>query len=401
MSEAWHAILDQEIDHQFERMVQVRRHLHMYPETSGHEQESSFYLYTQLGDEGFTVRLGPEGLGVFADWEQSAVTANSARLALRADIDALPIHDEKSVPYRSRRDGVMHACGHDVHTAVVMGTLVVLRRLGRQGQLPWPLRIRGIFQPAEETSQGALAMVQAGALEGAGAILAAHVEPNLPAGRIGLREGVLTAACDQMLVQIHGQGGHAARPHESKDPISAAAQLINALYLHIPRVTDSQDAVVVTVGQVLGGENANVIPERVQLQGTIRTLDARVRQQARQHILRIAQGVASTSETQIDVTFGISAPSVVNDPSLVGLLHRAVTDLLGAGAVQEIYRPSMGSEDFAHYLQQLPGAMFRLGCARTEGEPTGLHTPRFDVDEEAIRVGMRVLARTSIDWFQP
>ena len=401
MSEPWHAILDEQVDRHFERLVQVRRHLHMHPETSGHEQETSFYLYTRLGDEGFEVRLGPEGLGVLAELEAAAEGTAPATLGLRADIDALAIQDEKPVEYRSRHDGVMHACGHDVHSAVVMGVLLVLKQMARQRQLPWPVRVRGIFQPAEETCRGALAMVEAGALEGVGAILATHVDPNLPTGRVGLREGVLTATCDQMQVRVHGQGGHAARPHESKDPISAAAQLINALYLHIPRVTDSQDAIVVTIGQVLGGENANVIPERVQLQGTIRTLDEQVRQQARQHILRIAEGVAATSETRIEVAFGISAPSVVNDPFLIGILRRAVVSLLGTAAVQEIPRSSMGSEDFAFYLQQVPGAMVRLGCTRPGTESIGLHTSKFDVDEQAIRVGTSVLARATIDWFRP
>lgn len=401
MSEPWQTIVDQEVERLFERTVAIRRHLHMYPEISGREQETSLYLYTQLGDAGFRVQLGPEGLGVMAELDPPQPTEAPQRLVLRADIDALSIQDEKTAPYRSCREGVMHACGHDAHTAIAMGTLLSLQEMVRQQQLPWPIRVRGVFQPSEETSQGALAMMQAGALEGAAAILAVHMDPSLPTGQIGLREGVLTATCDQMLVQIYGQGGHAARPHLSKDPISAAAQLINALYLHIPRVTDSQEAVVVTIGQVLGGENANVIPERVLLQGTIRTLDPAVREQARQHILRIADGVASTSETTIEVTFGISAPSVVNDPNLVRLLRRAVASLHGDAMVYEIARPSMGSEDFAHYLQRVPGAMLRLGCIRPGMEPAGLHTPKFDVDEGAIRTGVRVLTRAAIGWFQP
>ena len=197
-------------------------------------------------------------------------------------------------------------------------------------------------------------------------------------------------------LRIHGRGGHAARPHEASDPIAAAAQLVNALYLFIPRVTDSQDAVVVTIGQIDGGDHANVIPERVTLRGTIRTLDRVVRRKTMEHICRIASSVGQTSETKIDVHFGLSCKSVVNDANILEVLRHAAREVLEPEGVEEIERPSMGSEDFAFYLDKVPGAMIRLGCTSNRAGGTGLHTPTFDIDEEALRVGARILARTAV-----
>lgn len=401
MSKSWVLELDTQLDQMEDQLVQFRRHLHQHPELSGEERETSLRVYTDLGDLGFQVRLGHNGLGVLADYQTADANVDLPRLALRADLDALPIQDQKKSDYCSRHDGVMHACGHDVHTTMVKGAIQLLKQLDEQKVLPWPIKIRGLFQPAEETCQGALRMIQSDALQGVAAILATHVDPMIAVGRVALRDGVLTANCDEILVNIRGSGGHAARPHESKDPISAAAQLINAIYLHLSRVTDSQDSVVATIGRIQGGFNSNVIPESVDLQGTIRTLSGRVREEAKQHVLRIARGIAQATETQIKVEFGVSAPSVVNDPQIMGVIRQVSTDLFGDGAIHEIKRPSMGSEDFAFYLEHIPGALVRLGSTGAGADATGLHTPQFDVDENVIRVGVRLLVNTVVEWFRP
>ena len=244
MNADWQQKLDSAIDARQQQLIAVRRHLHTHPELSGQEHETSLYLYQMLSDAGFNVRMGPDGRGLLVD---SRDNTQAPCIALRADIDALPIHDEKNVTYRSQHDGVMHACGHDAHAAVVLGALTALDDLRTEGDLPWPIRVRGLFQPSEETATGAAEMVEAGALEGVDAILAVHVDPSRSVGRIGIRTGILTANCDAMRVSIIGRGGHAARPHEAIDPIATAAQLISSLYLSIPRVTDSQDAVMVRV----------------------------------------------------------------------------------------------------------------------------------------------------------
>jgi amidohydrolase len=324
------------------------------------------------------------------------------RIAVRADCDALRIQDEKSADYHSRVPHVMHACGHDVHTAAVFGAVSALDQLERSGALPWPVTWRGIFQPAEETSDGAASMIRAGALTDVEAIVSLHVDPTRRAGTIGVRPGVFTASCDMMRVTVRGRGGHAARPHESVDPIAAAAQLISTLYQFVPRSTDSQEAVVVSFGQIHGGLNANVIPEEVMLEGTVRTLNRQVRERTIANIKRLASGIESVTGTKLNVDFDEGTASVDNDPALTALVERVARELLGDdGKVTQMPRPSMGSEDFAAYLEHVPGSMFRLGCAGDRMPWPGLHTPTFDVDEQCLPVGANILARTMVEWSKP
>ena len=258
----------------------------------------------------------------------------------------------------------MHACGHDAHTATVFGALSALDRLERDGALPWPVTWRGIFQPAEETSDGARAMIAAGALDGVDAILSLHVDPTRRAGTIGVRAGVFTASCDAMRVTVHGRGGHAARPHESNDPIAAAAELISTLYQFVPRATDSQDAVVVSFGQIHGGQNANVIPEQVVLEGTVRTLDRDVREKTIAHIRTLADGIEQVTGTKLDVCFEHGTPSVHNDEGLTKLVSDVGDAICWARTTStSMPRPSMGSEDFA----VLPGARARHDVSPRRG----------------------------------
>lgn len=389
MPTPWQQTLDAIVGDLESEIVALRRHLHANPEPSGQELKTSLELYRRLGELGLQVRMGPDGCGVIAD---SPAAAGASRVALRADIDALHIHDEKTAPYHSAVAGVMHACGHDAHSAIAFGAATALGRLESSGAAPWPLAWRVIFQPAEETATGARAMIGAGALDDVRQIFALHVDPARRSGEIGVRTGAFTAHCDELQINVRGQGGHGARPHESRDPIAAAAQLISTLYQFVPRATNSLDAVVVSIGRVSGGESSNVIPEAVELGGTIRTLDAQVRLQTIEHIRRLARGVEEITGTEIEVAIMASAPSVQNDAAATRLIIEAATPVLGADGVVEIARPSMGSEDFACYLEHCPGAMFRLGTAHDLEASTPLHTPRFDVDEAALRIGARILA---------
>lgn len=398
---SWKHELDQAVDRHFDQMVELRRHLHRNPEVSGHERQTSLYLYQMMGDLQFDVRMGPEGRGVITDALFAGPDSPQGLIALRADIDALRIHDEKDVPYRSQQDGTMHACGHDAHTAILAGTLSVLNELSRSGSLPWPVRLRGIFQPSEETARGAREMISVGAMDDVDAILALHVDPTRKLGTIGLRTGVMTANCDEIEFRIIGRGGHAARPHEAHDPIAAAAQLLNGLYLFVPRATDSRDAVVVTIGQVEAGHTANVIPEEVLLRGTVRTLERDVRTSTIQHIQRLAEGIGKTTDTEIHVNSHASTPSVVNDLRMADLIRHVVGEMDDALRIDEIARPSMGSEDFAFYLDCAPGALYRLGSKSDRAGGVPLHNPDFDIDEEALRIGARVMARATIHWAQP
>jgi amidohydrolase len=398
MTATWQAELDAQIDRSVGDIVGLRRHLHMHPEPSGEELQTSLHLYQLFSQAGLPVRMGPEGCGLVVDGRSRS---NPKRIAVRADCDALRIQDEKPVEYHSQVPQVMHACGHDVHTAAVFGAVSAIDALDRAGQLPWPVTWRGVFQPAEETSDGAASMIRAGALDEVGAIVALHVDPSRRAGTIGVRPGVFTASCDMMRVTVHGRGGHAARPHESVDPIAAAAQLISTLYQFIPRATDSQDAVVVSFGQIHGGLNANVIPEDVVLEGTVRTLRPEVRQRTIANIRRLADGIESVTGTKLSVEFDEGTASVDNDPAITALVEREARDLLGEENVTQMPRPSMGSEDFAAYLEHVPGSMFRLGCAGDRSPWPGLHTPTFDVDEKCLPIGAKILARSMIEWSKP
>jgi amidohydrolase len=394
----WRSRTDAAVDESFGRMVELRRRMHAYPEPSGSELRTSLHLYQLFNGLGLGVRMGPEGCGVVVE----SRSQNAARrIALRGDIDALRIQDQKQTQYRSTVPEVMHACGHDAHTAVVFGAAMALDLLECDRALPWPVTWRSIFQPAEETSEGAQSMVASGALKGVKAILSMHVDPTRRAGTIGVRSGVLTASCDTMRVMVRGRGGHAARPHESDDPIAAAAELISTLYQYVPRATDSQDAVVVSFGQIHGGQNSNVIPEEVVLGGTIRTLDRDVRERTIQHIRSLAEGIEQVTGTKLEVVFDHGSPSVVNDEGLTQLVRRVGADLLGPENVVSITRPSMGSEDFAAYLEHVPGAMFRLGAAGEDPPWPGLHTPLFDVDERCLAVGAKILARAVVEWSAP
>jgi amidohydrolase len=395
MNSDWQTRINAAVDESHDRMIALRRHLHAHPEPSGEELQTSLRLYQLFDEMGLGVRMGPEGRGVVVD---SRDPNGQRRIALRADIDALRIEDQKQTPYRSTVPEVMHACGHDAHTATVFGALLALDRLECERALPWPVTWRGIFQPAEETGEGAKAMMAAGALTNVDAILAVHVDPTRPVGTIGVRPGPLTASCDDLRITVRGRGGHAARPHESNDPIAAAAELVSTLYQFVPRATDSQDAVVVSFGQIHGGQNSNVIPEEVMLEGTVRTLNHDVREKTVQHIRTLAEGIEKVTGAKVDVNFLRGSPSVQNDEGLTQLVSEVAVDLLGANNVTTLPRPSMGSEDFAYYLERVPGTMFRLGASGENGTWPGLHTPMFDVDEKCLAIGAKILARTVVEW---
>lgn len=395
---SWQARLDAAIDALFPTLVELRRHLHANPEPSGAEDKTSLHVYQLMDRPGLTLRMGPGGRGVMVD---APADNGQPRVAIRADMDALLIQDRKTVDYRSQVPGVMHACGHDAHTATVAGAVLGLQQLAEEGLLPWDVPFRAIFQPAEETSVGALEMIGAGALENVDGIFSMHMDPSRPVGRIGVRVGALTASCDDMLIDIFGRGGHAARPHESIDPIAAAAQLVSSIYLFVPRGVDSHDPLVVTIGQIHGGDNPNVIPESCLLRGTIRSFGKEIRERTKEHIRKLARGLAEVSGAKIDVRFEDGPPSVMNSPEPVAVIRAAAAEVLGPAHVDEIPKPSMGGEDFAYYLAQVPGAMFRLGCCSGESTCAPLHSPMFDVDERALAIGAKTLARAAIAWSNP
>ena len=386
--------LDRAITADQEDLVRLRRHLHAHPELSRHETSTSALLAERLEALGYTVRTRPEGTGLLAEIAPDDFDpASHPTVAIRADMDALPIEELNETSYRSTHQGVMHACGHDVHMTCAMGAARALA--ARRAELGG--RVRIVYQHAEEVApSGAREMVAFGAVEGVDAILALHCDPELPAGQIGVRDGALTAAFDRFEYTVHGQGGHGARPHHCVDPIFVATQLLQALYTLAGRRFDAREPMVVSVGQFQAGYAPNVIPDTALIAGTVRTVSPERRAHVEPTLRALADAIGATHEARIALDLYKGAPAILNHPRVNEHLVEAACAVLGHGAVHTIPLPSMGSEDFSHFLQHVPGAMYRLGTARP-GRPVHLlHSARFDVDERAIGYGARILSRAVV-----
>lgn len=381
--------------------VTMRRHLHKHPELSGAEQQTTAYLATAIDQLGLPIEKVGEGRGLTADLVSSPEVADGPRFAIRGDIDALPIQDRKSVDYRSIRDGIMHACGHDAHGTIVFGAMQILTTMHRQGELPWPIAVRSIFQPSEETATGARYMIHHHALRDVTAVVALHVDPARAVGGIGLRSGTLTAACDMIHVQFTGRGGHGARPHLARDPIDACTRWVQSAFRRVARAVNPHQTVVISFGQVEAGHSANVIPDTASATGSLRSLDSEARRVALETLEDVCAGVQRETGCTVDMQLGASTPAVINDSDLTHLLHQSVIQMLNPGAVQPIDEPSMGSEDFSYYLEHIPGAMFRLGVAGEQVGQAPLHTSTFDIDERALAIGAQLFAATAINFFHP
>jgi len=379
--------IDRAVEGLTEHIVDVRRYLHRHPEPSGEEFQTTYYLADLLEDKDIPYRLGPDSRGLVVDGRQGG----RPRIALRADIDALRLQDEKTVAYRSREANRMHACGHDAHAAMLYGAVLALAEAEKNGPLPFSWR--AIFQPAEETAKGAKEMIEAGVLNGVDRIIALHVDPLLKVGQIGFKDGPLTACCEEFEFLIEGEGGHGARPYTTKDPVAAATQLVQSLYAMIPRSLDSRKPHVLSIGVIQGGINPNVIPDTVQLRGTLRSTSREDSDAVKQKIRAIAEHVGSLTGTRIDFTIAYSLEGVYNDPACIETCREACRDLIPGGAV-DLHQPSMGGEDFAFYLQSCPGCLLRLGTGTALQPVHHLHSSQFDINEKALPIGSRVLVRS-------
>ncbi len=290
----------------------------------------------------------------------------------------------------------MHACGHDAHSAILLGTTLALHRAGLL-----PVGWRSIFQPAEETGCGASEMVAQGAVKGVQAILAFHVDPNLPVGHVSITPGPQSAFCQDFDIEVCGRGGHGARPHNTIDPIAIAAQLITLVYQAVPRQTDARDPFVVTIGVIQGGHAANIIPNTVLLKGTIRSFDAAVSKHARQTIERLCAGTARAFRAKIIPVFDRLLRGVFNDPKVTDICLQAARGLLGPQHVATNRRPTMGAEDFADYQTAVPGCMMLLGVNSPRAKITPLHTGTFNLDERALLIGVRLFTQIILEWPRP
>jgi amidohydrolase len=381
--------LDQLLDVRTPELIATRRHLHAHPELSGQEFETAAFIAHQLATMGLTARLLPKGNGVICDID--AGPAGGPVIALRADIDALPLTDVKDVPYRSTATGVCHACGHDVHTTVLLGTAMLLAQLAVRGELRH--RVRLIFQPAEEILPcGSLEVIAAGGLEDVSQIFALHCDPNLPVGKVGLRVGPITAAADNVSVRLTGPGGHTARPHLTVDLVNALGRLVTEVPALVNRRVPANSGLLLVFGQASAGTQYNVIPNEASAAGTLRVLDRPTWDAAPDIVTQIIREVVAPTGATVDIEYLRGRPPVINDAAAIGLLTAATGSALGPAAVADTPQ-SMGGEDFSWYLEYVPGALARLGVGRAE-PGSDLHRASFDVDERAIAVGVRLLVHT-------
>ncbi|WP_312686450.1 amidohydrolase [Kosakonia sp.] len=360
-----------------EQLIDWRRELHQYPELSLQEFETTRRVRHWLENAG--LRLLPLSLptGVVAE-----VGRGEKIIALRADIDALPIHEVTDVPFASRHPGVMHACGHDIHTSVMLGAALLLKE--KEQHLAG--RVRILFQPAEESFGGAQRMIQAGALDGVSAIFGMHNEPGLPVGAFATRSGAFYANVDRFALKVTGKGAHAARPHEGSDAILLASQLVVALQSIASRNVNTLESVVLSVTRIQGGNTWNVLPEHVELEGTLRTHQPAVRDQVKRRVNEIAAGLAQAFAADIAVTW-YEGPSALINPARWATFAREVADEQGYRTEEADLH--MGGEDFAVYLQQIPGAFVSIGS----DSQYGLHHPAFDPDENLLEEAARYFAR--------
>ncbi|MBJ7451900.1 MAG: amidohydrolase [Blastococcus sp.] len=380
------AAVDDWVEAHEAELIAARRHLHAHPELAYAEVETTAWLEQRLREAGLTPQRLPRGTGLVVEVGDGP----GPTVVLRGDIDALPLPDLKDVPYASTREGLAHACGHDVHTTVILGVALALAAVGGL-----PGRVRCIFQPAEETVPGgATEVVAAGALDGASRAFALHCDPSVPVGSVGLRTGAITAACDRIDVTLTGPGGHTARPHLTVDLVDALGRLITGLPGLLSRQVDPRAGMSLVWGSVVAGVAANAIPQRGTLSGTVRVLDRDAWQGAEEIIRALVDKVGAATGVGVEVDYVRGVPPVVNDPRSVALLRSAAVETVGADAV--VLSPqSMGGEDFGWFAERLPIALARLGT-HGGGEPLDLHRGTFDVDERAIAIGVRLLARTAL-----
>jgi amidohydrolase len=372
-------------------LTDFRRDLHSHPETGYHEHRTTRRIAMRLEAAGLRPSVLPKGTGLMVDIGRGNP---GPLIALRADIDALPISDEKNVPYRSTVHGTCHACGHDVHTTVLLGAGLFLARASAAGVLPG--RVRLIFQPAEEVPGGAIDVMSAGGIASVDRIFALHCDPRLDVGKIGTRAGPITAACDKIKVKVSGPGGHTARPHLTADLVFALGKIITELPAALSRRVDPRSSLSLVWGRVTAGTAANAIPDDGIVEGTVRCLDDEAWHAAPDMVKALVDSVATAYGVVPDITYQRNVPPTVNDAVCSAMIEAAADRVLGPDAVTSAPQ-SLGGEDFAWYLESIPGALARLGT-RTPGsaDDFDIHQAAFDVDERCIGVGVRLMAATAL-----
>lgn len=365
----------------FRNMVRVRRDLHEHPELSWKETRTAERIAAELERLGIPYRSGVGQTGIVADLPGPA---GVPKVALRADMDALPIFEETGLPYASKVDGVMHACGHDGHVSMVVGAAELL--IKRSDPLPAPVRL--LFQPAEEQGAGARAMVKAGALEGVGMVFGGHLDRYYPAGVLVVTEGPVNAATDHFILEIHGKGGHGARPQEAVDAILMGGLFVTALQSIVSRVINPADAAVISVGTFQAGTAHNVIAGRARLEGTIRSQSPEVRDKLKAALRRVAEGTGALHSAAMELRIIDGTPAVINPADTAAIAAEAARQVEGC-ELAPLKSANMGGEDFSEFMTVVPGCYIRIGARPKSGEGHPAHSSRWDFDEDALGFGAR------------
>ncbi len=380
-------------------LVATRRDLHAHPELGYQERRTASLVAERLGGLGYQVKTGVGRTGVLGVLRGGAPGSSPERtVLLRADMDALPIQEANDVPYRSTAPGVMHACGHDAHVAI---GLAVARRLAAS-RAQWRGTAKFAFQPAEEGGNGALAMIEDGALDAprVDAAFGLHVMNNLPLGTIAATSGPIMGSVDKFAITIRGKGGHAAMPHEAVDPILAAAHVVSALQAMVSRGADPFEQLVVSVTQIKAGDAFNVIPETAELGGTVRTMGGRLFEEAPRRLEAIAAGVAGALGCTVAVDYERQTPPTINEPGMTALAAKIAGQVVGPDGVLTAAR-TLGGEDFSYFLQRVPGCFAWVGSRNpAKGFDAPHHSPRFDIDEQAMATGVELLDRIAREYLR-
>jgi amidohydrolase len=372
-----------------EQLVSLRRALHQHPELSGQETDTATRLAAAL--TAVTVRRAAEvkRIGTAVIGRIAGKQSNGPVVAIRGDIDALPIQEATGLPYASIVPGVMHACGHDVHATWAVGAAALLASAPASGD------VLIVLQPSEETGRGALDVLSTGALDKVAAIFGGHVDRRFGVGQVVADVGPLAASADTFSIELIGQGAHAARPHESADPIVGAGALIGALQTIVARRLNPASSGVVTIGTVHSGTATNIIPDHATLTGTLRAADPATRLLLQEEVQRLSETIAAAYRLEARVTVGLGTPPVINPPGATAWARQAVTSLLGSSALVPLGFVNLAGEDFAHYLERMPGCFMRIGAREPNGAMVPAHSPHFVAAESSIFVGAAVLAETA------
>jgi len=380
------------IENNFTRLVEIRHYLHQHPELGYEEYNTSDYLKNLLKQAGYNiVQTEKMGTGFYCELGKG----NKPALGIRCDIDALPIQDQKTVDYRSKIDGVMHACGHDVHMTIVTGLALLLK----ENPTKIPGTVRFIYQPAEEKiPSGSLQMIKSGGINGLDHLIGFHILPKLDSSKIGIKSGPMSAAVSLLDFKLSGPGGHTSRPQETIDLVSVAANLIYETENSINKIGTTDRPIVMAFGQISGGYTFNVIPSKINLRGSVRYLAEDSKKIIQKYIRRTVKAIKNETGAQIEFKIPYSIPAVTNDEELTKIIEKGAVHAIGNDNVVKMEKSSMGSDDFGFYIDKLPCSLFRIGSSN--GKVMDLHVSDFDVDENCIRTAIKVLHGTIIEYFK-